>query len=296
MTSTHHNDPSAAFRHHRIDACGIALHAVEAGAGPLLLLVSGWPQTWYSWHKIMPELARHFRVVAVDLPGLGDSDFPADGYDTGSIALHLDAVLHAFGADSCTLVTHDIGAWVGYAYAARRPQRVGRLVLMDAGIPGLVPAEVFRFSPETVGRVWHFYFNAVDSLPEMLISGREREFLEWLFRSKSADWKTAFDPAALDIYARAYSAPGRWSGGMGYYRAIFESIAQNQATALTPLPMPVLAIGGALALAGAVEKSMAQAAARLQGAVIDDCGHYLPEERPAEVLAVVLPFVLAQGD
>lgn len=283
---------AAAFKHHRIAACGISLHAVEAGAGPLLLLVSGWPQTWYSWRKMMPQLAKHFHVVAVDLPGLGDSDFPADGYDTGSIALHLDAVLDAFGADDCTLVTHDIGAWVGYAYAARRPARVKRLVLMDAGIPGLVPAEVFRFAPETVGKVWHFYFNATAGLPEILIAGRERAFLEWLFADKSADWKAAFDPLALETYTRAYAAPGRWSGGLGYYRAIFESMAQNQASAATPLAMPVLAIGGSLALAGAVAKSMVQAAGRLQSAVIDNCGHYLPEERPEEVLAVVLPFVL----
>jgi pimeloyl-ACP methyl ester carboxylesterase len=293
MTSIDHDASSAAFRHHRIAACGISLHAVEAGAGPLLVLVSGWPQTWYSWHKMMPALAKHFHVVAVDLPGLGDSDFPTNGYDTGSIALHLDAVLDAFGAEDCMLVTHDIGAWVGYAYAARRPHRVKRLVLMDAGIPGLVPAEVFRFSPETIGKVWHFYFNAIDGLPEILIRGREREFLEWLFADKSANWKAAFDSAALDIYSKAYAAPGRWRAGLGYYRAIFESNAQNQASATTPLTMPVLVIGGALGLAGAMAKSMAQAAARLQSAVIDDCGHYLPEERPAELLAVVLPFVLA---
>ena len=281
------------FTHHRIAACGIELHAVEAGAGPLLVLVSGWPQTWYSWHKIMPELARHFRVVAVDLPGLGDSDYPKQGYDTGSIALHLDAVLEAFGAPDCILVTHDIGAWIGYAYAARRPQRVRRLVLMDAAIPGLVPMEVFRFAPETVGRVWHFYFNFMDGLPESLIEGREREFLDWMFHAKTVDHDTAFDVDALDVYARAYAAPGRWSGGMGYYRAIFDSIAQNQASASTPLTMPVLAIGGSAGLGEAMGKTMAQAALDVQSAVIDRCGHYIPEERPAELLAVLLPFCRA---
>jgi pimeloyl-ACP methyl ester carboxylesterase len=293
MTPVQDEALSAAFKHRRIAACGISLQAVEAGSGPLMVLLSGWPQTWHSWRKIMPELAKHFRVVAVDLPGLGDSDFPEAGYDTGSISLHLDAVLDAFDAIDCTLVTHDIGAWVGYAYAARRPERVKRLALMDAAIPGLVPPELFRFSPETAGRVWHFYFNYIAGLPELLIAGREREFLEWMFEAKSADWKTSFDPATLDIYSKAYSAPGRWSGGMGYYRSIFVSIAQNQATALTPLPMPVLAIGGSLGLAGAMATSIAHAAIHVQGAVIEQCGHYIAEERPKQLLAILLPFSLA---
>lgn len=280
-------------KHHRIEAHGISLHAVEAGAGPLMVLVSGWPQTWYSWHKIMPRLAKHFRVVAIDLPGLGDSDFPKHGYDTGSISLHLDAVLDAFGASDGILVTHDIGAWIGYAYAARRPERVTRLVLIDAAIPGLAPPEVFRLAPETAPRVWHFYFNAVPELAETLIVGREREFLSWLFRTKSVDWTIAFDAEALGIYVKAYAAPGRWSGGMGYYRSIFESVAQNKATASTLLQMPVLAIGGSTGLGASMEVSAKQAAKNVQSSVIERCGHYVPEERPDELLAVVLPFCLA---
>ena len=286
----------AEFKHHRIAACGISMHAVEAGSGPLMVLVSGWPQTWYSWRKIMPELTRHYQVVAVDLPGLGESDFPRDGYDTGSISLHFDAVLDAFGARDCIMVTHDVGAWVGYAYAARRPQQVERLVLIDAAIPGLASPEAYRLSPETAGKVWHFYFNYIPELPELLVVGREREFLAWLFRSKSADWNTAFDRESLDIYVKAYSAPDRWSGGMGYYRSIFDSIEQNRATASTRLTMPVLAVGGESSLGEAMAKSAGQAAQNVQAAVIADCGHYVPEERPAELLSILLPFALAQAN
>jgi pimeloyl-ACP methyl ester carboxylesterase len=293
VTESNDKAAKANFKHHRIATRGISMHVVEAGSGPLMVLASGWPQTWYSWHKIMPELARHFRVAAVDLPGLGDSDFPKDGYDTGSISLHFDAVLDAFDARDCTLVTHDVGAWVGYSYASRRPGRVKRLVLIDAALPGLASQEAFRFSPETARKVWHFYFNYVPELPELLVVGREREFLTWLFRTKSADWSTAFDKVSLDIYVRAYSAPGRWSGGMGYYRSIFESIEQNQATASTPLTMPVLAIGGSASLGKAMATSAGQVAENVQGAVIDGCGHYVPEERPDELLGVLLPFSLA---
>jgi microsomal epoxide hydrolase len=293
VTDPKHQADVADYQHHRVAARGISLHAVEAGSGPLMVLVSGWPQTWYSWHKIMPQLARHFRVIAIDLPGLGESDFPKDGYDTGSISLHLDTVLDAFDASDCILVTHDVGAWVGYAYAARRPERVKRLVLIDAAIPGLASPEVFRLSPETAPRVWHFYFNAVPELAETLIVGREREFLTWLFRTKSVDWTAAFDGASLDVYVKAYAGPGRWSGGMGYYRSIFDSVAQNQATASTLLKMPVLAIGGAAGLGASMEVSAKQAAENVQSAVIERCGHYVAEERPDELLAVVLPFSLA---
>jgi pimeloyl-ACP methyl ester carboxylesterase len=292
LTGQKYEADVADYRHHRIDACGISLHAVEAGSGPLMVLVSGWPQTWYSWRKIMPQLARHFRVIAIDLPGLGDSDFPKHGYDTGSISLHLDAVLDAFDARDCILVTHDVGAWVGYAYAARRPERVRRLVLIDAAIPGLSSPEVYRFAPETAPRVWHFHFNYVPELAELLVVGREREFLSWLFRTKSTDWTAAFDGASLDVYVKAYAGPGRWSGGMGYYRSIFDSVAQNQATASTPLKMPVLAIGGAAGLGASMATAAAQAAENVQSAVIERCGHYVAEERPDELLAVVLPFSL----
>jgi pimeloyl-ACP methyl ester carboxylesterase len=291
MTTTHENIGVADFIHHRVEACGVALHAVEAGSGPLLLLLSGWPQTWYSWRIVMPELARHFRVVAVDLPGLGDSDFPSAGYDTGSISLHLDAVLDAFDARDCVLVTHDIGAWVGYAYAARRPERVTRLVLMDAAIPGLAPPQAFELSPQTAARLWHFYFNAMPDLPELLITGREHEFLSWLFRTKTAD--ATFDQTAINIYAAAYSAPGRWSGGMGYYRAVFESMAQNKASAATALTMPVLAIGGAAGMGAAMAAAAGRVARHVEAAVIDDCGHYIPEEQPAALLTVLLPFCQA---
>jgi pimeloyl-ACP methyl ester carboxylesterase len=291
MTTTHDDIDLADFTHHRIDACGISLNAVETGSGPLMLLVSGWPQTWYSWRKVMPELARHFRVVAIDLPGLGDSDFPTGGYDTGSISQHLDAVLDAFDSRDCVLVSHDLGAWVSYAYAARRPQRVTRLVLMDAAIPGLAPPEAFDLSAQTAPRLWHFYFNAMPDLPELLITGRENEFLSWLFRSKTAD--ATFDQAAIDIYAAAYAAPGRWNGGMGYYRAIFDSMAQNRASAAAALTMPVLAIGGASGMGAAMAAATGKVAVNVEPAVIAHCGHYIQEEQPDALLAVLLPFCRA---
>jgi pimeloyl-ACP methyl ester carboxylesterase len=279
------------FTRRRVKAHGAQLQVVEGGAGPFVLLVPGWPQSLYAWRKVMPALAARYRVVAFDPPGLGDSAPPVAGYDTANIASHIDPLLDDLGVRDCLLVTHDIGAWLGYAYAVRNPSRVRKLVAIDAAIPGLVPDDVYKMTPERLHKTWHLAFNFLPELPELLIGGREREFLTWLFKSKSVDWTEAFDARAMDEYVRIYAAPGRWSAGLGYYRAIFDSIAQNRATASTPLTMPVLAIGGEAGLGAAMRGSFERAATQLSGAVIPNCGHYVPEESPQALLALIEPFL-----
>jgi pimeloyl-ACP methyl ester carboxylesterase len=280
------------FTAKRVPAHGVALHTLQGGSGPLLIIASGWPQSLYAWRKVMPALARHFRVVAVDPPSLGDTPAPAAGYDLVNIANHIDPLLDSLNASDCLLVGHDIGAWISYTYAAHRPARVRRMALIDAAIPGLAPPETYRLSSETMHRSWHFAFNFLPELPEMLIGGRERAFLSWLFRTKSVDWTRAFDAEAIDEYTRIYAAPGAWSGGLGYYRAIFDSMAQNRASAETPLPMPVLAIGGDFGLGAIMAQSLSAAVTDLQSAVIANCGHYVPEEQPLALLDVLLPFLI----
>jgi microsomal epoxide hydrolase len=280
------------FTRRAVMAHGVPLNVLEGGAGPLLVLVPGWPQSWYAWRKLMPTLAADYRVVVFDPPGLGGQPAPATGgCDTANIASHIDPLLNALGASDCLLVTHDIGCWIGYAYAVRQPRRVRKLVLVDAAIPGLAPPEVYKMTPDRLARTWHFAFNYLPELPEMLITGREREFLSWLYRSKSVDWTKAFDQAAIDEYTRIYAAPGSWSNGLRYYRDIFASIAQNQQTAKTKLPMPVLAIGGEIGIGAAMRQSLDGLAENLQGAVIPKCGHYVPEEAPGELLDLISPFL-----
>ena len=278
------------FMRKRVSARGATLNVIEGGSGSPLVLVAGWPQSWYAWRKVIPQLARRHRVIAVDLPGLGDSEPSRVGYDTAAIASHIDPLLDVMGIDKAMLVAHDIGTWVAYAYAIRQPQRVERLVLTDAAIPGLTESSVYRMTPEAMLKTWHFAFNFLPDLPEALIVGRERAFLTWLFRSKSVDWTKAFDGDALDEYVRLYARDGRWTAGLGYYRAIFDTMAQNQATSRTPLPMPVLAIGGETGLGAAMGRSIGPTV-DLQGAVIPNCGHYVPEESPQAFLGLVEPFL-----
>jgi pimeloyl-ACP methyl ester carboxylesterase len=281
------------FRRRRGKAHGAELQVVEGGSGPLVLLVPGWPQSLYTWRKVMPALAANHRVVAFDPPGIGDSAPPVGGYDTANIASHIDPLLDDLGAEDCLLVTHDIGAWLGYSYAVRKPERVRRLVAIDAAIPGMAPPDVYTMTPERLHKTWHFAFNFLPELPELLITGREREFLTWLFKAKSVDFAKTFDADAMDEYVRLYAKPGAWSNGLGYYRAIFDSMAQNRATAATPLNMPVLAIGGSAGLGEAMRGTFAPFSAQLSGAVIPNCGHYVPEESPQALLEILQPFLAA---
>jgi pimeloyl-ACP methyl ester carboxylesterase len=274
------------FTHRMVGSYGHRLHCVIGGSGDPVLLVPGWPQTWYAWRRVMPLLARRFSVVAVDPPGLGESDKPIEGYDTGSVAARLKELTTALGWDRFHFVGHDIGCWIGYPFAATFPEAVRRLVLIDATVPGVVSSDAYAFAPERINRNWHFFFNALPDLPEALVVGRERAFLSWLFQSKSAN-PAAIDNAALDEYVRCYSAPGAWRAGVAYYRALFEDIAQNRAHASKRIKTPILAIGGDAGLGEMMEQMMRTVADNVTGRVIRNCGHYVPEEVP-ELLSEIL--------
>jgi pimeloyl-ACP methyl ester carboxylesterase len=277
------------FTHRTALARGIKIHYVEGGSGAPVLLVPGWPQSWYAWRHVMPLLADNYRVIAIDPPGLGDSERPA-AYDTATIATYVDALLDALLIDRVDFIGHDIGAWIGYAYAARYPAKVRRLALVDAAIPGIAPAEAFALTPERINKTWHFSFNALPDLPEALVAGRERMYLAWLFQSRAAD-KAAIDDAAIDEYTRVYAAPGAMRSGFAYYRAIFKSIAQNKATAATRLAMPVLAAGGAQWLGPVMEVMVAPVARDLRVEIIAASGHFVPEEAPQALARSVRKFL-----
>ena len=277
------------FTHRHAVARDIDIHYVEGGSGDAVLLVPGWPQSWYAWRHVMPALADNYRVIAIDPPGLGGSGRPS-AYDTATIARYFDAFLTTLKLDRVAFFGHDVGAWIGYAYAVRHPQKVRRLALIDAAIPGIAPADAFALTPERIGKTWHFYFNALPDLPEALVAGRERMYLAWLFTARSAS-KSAIDADTITEYTRAYSAPGAMQSGFAYYRAIFDSIAQNKSTAANKLQMPVLAIGGAQWMGPMMEKMVAPVAANLRVEIVEGSGHFVPEEAPAEVARLLLEFM-----
>lgn len=280
--------PPPGFRRRWIDAGGARFHAIEGGAGDPVLLVGGWPQNWYVWRKLMPELALRHRVLAIDPPGLGDSDPATNGCDTASIARGFRDVIDTIGWQRCHFVGHDIGAWIGYAFAVRYPERLRSLALMEALIPGLGPAAIPHSSPASALRTWHFAFNALPELPELLITGRERAWLEWLFRTRTV---VPMESDAIDEYERIYARAGGLTAGFAYYRAMFESAAQNAATSGTRLDMPVLAVGGAQWLGDAIGRAIESVTPRLATLVVPDCAHFPAEEAPDAVRTALIRFL-----
>lgn len=265
------------------------LHYVEAGSGPPVMLVGGWPQSVHCWHKVFAPLAARYRVIAVDPPGLGDSEKPAPAYDMESIARTLWAFADAMGLERLDFVGFDIGMWIGYPFARQAPERVRTLTLIDARIPGLVPFP--PFNPSAASISWHFAFNMLPGLPELLIEGREREFLKWLFETRTPT-PSVFSDADFDEYARVYRGRAAIASAVGYYRALPQTLRQIETLAKgEKLAMPVLAIAGSAGVGAAMIDPVQRIAADARGVVIENCGHYVPEEAPDRLLAELFTFI-----
>jgi pimeloyl-ACP methyl ester carboxylesterase len=279
------------FTSRLVDLDGLRLHAVTGGDGPPLLLVGGWPQTWYAWREVMPALAREHTVVAVDQRGTGLSDKPDGGYDAGTLAADLVALMAALGHDRFDVVGHDIGTWTAYALAADHPERVRRLAIVEAVIPGLTPSPP-AFGPAAVNhRLWQFGFNRLTDLNEELVRGRERLFFGWQFATKAAT-PTAIPAHAVDVYVDAITSdPRALRASFEYYRALDETIAQNEKRSRTRLELPVLAVGGALWSGTSAAQTMRLAADDVTDVVLDGCGHYPAEEQPARFTGVLRDFL-----
>lgn len=276
------------FTHRYVRVQGLRLHCVTAGSGTPVLLVPGWPQTWYAWRHVMQALAAAgYLAIAVDPPGLGDSDRPEQGYDTGSVASVLRQAMAQLGHERFHLVGHDVGMWIAYALASDYPEAVRSVVMTEAVIPGLAEAPPIFVAPEQNIFLWHFLFNQVRDLPELLITGREVAYLTFMFDR----WAFRRHAVAADTYIRAYSAPGGLRGGFAYYRAIPETIRQNQLRAQRPLAMPVLAIGAEHATGDAPLRTLEGHARQVQGVIIEGCGHFVMEEAPDEFIRHVLAFL-----
>lgn len=281
------------FTSRLVEVNGLRLHAVTGGDGPALLLIGGWPQTWYAWREVMPALARRHTVVAVDSRGAGLSDKPDDGYDAGTLSADLVALMAALGHDRFDVVGHDIGTWTGYALAADQPERVGRLAILEAVIPGLTPSPPF-FGPAAANlKLWQFGFNRLTDLNEDLVRGRERLFFGYQFAKKAAT-PDAIPAYAVDVYVDAITAdPRALRASFAYYRALDETIAQNEQRSKTRLTLPVLALGGALWSGASAAQTMRLAADDVTGVVLDDCGHYPAEEQPTRFVEILENFLVA---
>ena len=284
----------ADVQHHQADLGDVQLHYVTMGnlnKGEPVVLLHGWPQSWYAWRHIMPELAKTYRVIAPDLRGLGDSSRPLEGYDKKTIAHDVWRLLHDhLGLNEFSLVGHDWGGPVAYALTAAHPDAVRKLAVLDVTIPG---DGVTNFSQG--GKRWHHAFHQTADLPEALIAGREHIYFTWFYRNWGHHPNVLSDQDIAE-YLRVYSQPGALRAGFAYYRNLPRDAMDNQAIASTfKLPMPVLALGGNKGWGRGTEviESLQRLGADVRGGVIDKCGHWMAEEQPEVLLSHLLPFLAA---
>jgi pimeloyl-ACP methyl ester carboxylesterase len=275
----------------------VRLHYTVTGAGEPVLLLPGWPQSWYTWRHMIPPLTDAGRqVYAIDPRGFGDSDMPATGYDLDTLAHDIHTFIDRLdlaGPHGLDVIAHDTGSWIAHALAANHPDDIRRLVLSDAYIPGVSPDPPAGYPDITmVHRQWHFYFNRVEGLPEALIHGREREFLSWFFGPAKIARTWAIDADTFEEYLRVFSKPGAVRAGLMYYREVFSPRGRLASTERkqTRLEMPILTLGGEYADADNLLHTMRPLARHVAGHVFTEVGHHLPEECPDEMVRAILNF------
>lgn len=266
------------IRSHKIQLDEVNVHYVTAGdeAAPPLLMLHGWPQSWLEWALIIPELAKHFRIIAPDLRGMGDSTAPKSGYDAETVALDHVRLLDHLNISAVKLVAHDVGTLGAYALAAGHRERVTALAMLDTQLPGFSLDNIVQPGPDGWG-MWHIPLHA-SPMGELLITGKEREYLTWFLRAM------AYNPFGVpqehaDEYIRAFRAPGA-KRNLGHYGALYDNGLYFRELAREKLTIPVLGVGGSASLGIRVGEEMARVAERVITDVAPECGHWIPEEQP----------------
>ena len=281
------------FEHHTAMLGGIKQHYVKTGSGPAVMLLHGWPQTWYEWRHVMQLLAKDFTLIAPDLRGFGYTSKPASGYDAQTIANDLNALTNHLDLDDVAVVGHDWGAVFGYVYAASFRKQVSAFGVVEMAIPGVGMMEPAMVPQPQGNFLWHMGFQSVPDLPEFLIQGKERPYLRWFFEHFAYD-PSAIKDADLDEYVSAITQVGALRGGLAVYDQFFTSGKQVAEHAKTPLAVPVRAWGGRACLGELTLASVKAVAPKAEGGVIEKCGHWAAEEQPEFVAKMIRDLVEAR--
>jgi haloacetate dehalogenase len=280
-----------AVQHHTAYVNGLKMHYVEAGSGSPVILLHGFPETWFAWRHQIPALAAKYRVIAPDLRGYGETSKPAGGYDKRTMARDIYELMQLLGIPKAPIVGHDRGARLATRFAKDYPQVIDRLVVMD-NIPTRIIYE--RMNAEIARGHWFFIFNNVPDLPEALITGREEIWLRFIFSSWCYN-PELFTPEEITVYAEAYSKPGALRGAFNDYRAGREDVAQDQADQDKLIECPTLALWGEDFESGGkmwnFREIWSEMAKNVSFVSIPQCGHLPHEEKPDIVNRELLKFL-----
>jgi pimeloyl-ACP methyl ester carboxylesterase len=269
------------------DVNGVKLHYLVAGKGSPVVLLHGYTQTSHMWLPLMKEMAKTHLVIAPDLRGIGRSSRNQEGYTKSVMADDVHALLTSLGVGPIRIVGHDIGLMVAYAYAARHPAHVERIVLMDAFLPGVGDWKQVWLLRD----LWHFHFYG--TTPLALVAGRERTYFEHFWNDFAADPKRSIPEADRRIYTRAYSQPGAMRAGFEVFRAFEQDAADFALLAKTPLKMPMLVLTGEKASGEFLITQARLVAANVEGIVVKGSGHWLMEEATDQVVPKLVDFLRA---
>ncbi|MFL6707209.1 MAG: alpha/beta hydrolase [Massilia sp.] len=266
-------------------ADGANIYVRKGGTGPAVVLIHGFGDTGEMWGPLAERLSKNHTVIVPDLRGMGKSSKAASGYDKRSQAGDIRTVVEHLGADKAAVVGHDIGTMVAYAYAARYPDKVSKLVVMDAPVPGVAPWDQIVLSPA----LWHFNFGGKDA--ERLVAGRERIYLDRFWNDFAGD-PSKIDEDTRKYYSKLYAQPGAMKAAFAQFNAIAaKDVADNRVASSTKLTMPVLAIGGEKSFGPNMAIVMRNAATNVEQAVVPGAGHWLMEESPQQTVKLITDFL-----
>jgi len=275
----------AGFKVREIATNGVTIHVRSGGTGPAVVLLHGYGETGDMWAPLAVDLARDHTVIVPDLRGLGLSSKPPGGFDKKTQAGDVSGVMAALGVQQADVVAHDIGNMVAFQFAAQYPQRVRRLVLIDAPVPGVGPWEEILKNP----LLWHFRFGGPDM--ERLVAGRERIYLDRFWNEFSAS-PDRFSEAARRHYAKLYAMPGAMHSGFAQFAAFDQDAIDNRAfLASDRLKMPVLAVGGQKSFGPMMATVMRAGADNVTEGIVPDSGHWIMEENPRSTIGLVREFL-----
>ncbi|KQB43631.1 alpha/beta fold hydrolase [Flavobacterium aquidurense] len=280
-------NPPSNFKHATADVNGIKIHYVIGGKGDPLVLVHGFGQNWYMWNRLLPELSKHFTVIAPDLRGVGESDKPEGGYDKKTMASDIHELVKKLGYNNINLAGHDIGLMVAYAYAAQYGSEVKKVALMDALLPGIEPVW-----SQVSASAWWFGFFAWPASGD-IVSGKEKEFLT-SFWPVVGHVKDAFTAEETAEFIRAYSVKDGAKSSFKWFGAFPQDGKDNLVFAKTKLKMPLLAMGGEYFAAAFLKEHSKLVAENVSESKIAGSGHWLVQENTAQVQKDLLAFFLAK--
>ena len=271
------------------DANGVRLHYLVAGQGEPVLLLHGFGQSSHMWRPLMRELAKSHTVIAADLRGSGQSN-AAEGYTKSAMARDMQALMKGLGHDKVSIVGHDIGSMVAYAYAAQFPGEVKSIALLDAFLPGVGEWTKVWLAREQ----WHFVFYG--KTPQALVQGRERIYLDHFWNDFAADPTKSVPEADRKLYAAEFARPNHVNAGLEYFRTIEEDAREFKEYAAKPLTMPMLVITGEKGGGDLLIKQAELISTDLRSAIVPGAGHWLMEEAPGFVIPKLVEFLGTNPD